>query len=101
MPSLSRRWRWVWSCRISTAANCGVDDALAFHHALNEPCGSVSMSATGPKPNLSNVTEAAAQKLVLPEPPLSEVAVMVYTSRPPSLYNYIAKRVSKYIREHK
>src|SRR5690606_41586666 len=54
------------------AANAGVSLGRSFHQAASEPCGSVSIRATGPAPASSAWTAMWPASVVLPDPPFWE-----------------------------
>ena len=50
----------------------GVAASRQFHHFAKLPCGSVSISATGPAPAISACTPICPASVVLPDPPFCE-----------------------------
>ena len=57
---------------MEVCANSGVSASRSFHQSAKLPWGSVSTSATGPKPARSACTAICPASVVLPEPPFCE-----------------------------
>src|SRR6185437_12114695 len=78
----SSRMRWIsWaSLQLLVRAKSGVSAARAFHHSDRLPCGSVSTSATGPKPVRSACTARCPASVVLPDPPFWEATAITCIS---------------------
>ena len=60
------------SCASVVEAKTGAALLRSFHHAASEPCGSVSIRATGPQLASSACTARWPDSVVLPEPPFCE-----------------------------
>ena len=54
----------------------GVSALRAFHQPARPPCGSASMTATGPTSAASAATARCAESVVSPDPPLREAIPM-------------------------
>ena len=75
-----------------TAAKTGVSACRAFHQAASEPCGSVSIKATGPDPAASASTPRCPDRVVLPTPPF-----WAQKARTCIMRNYVSTYVRKYV----
>src|SRR5580658_4578084 len=71
--------------RLPVFTKCGSSAVRAFHHCARLPCGSVSISETGPTPARQASTARCPDKVVFPDPPFCDAMTTVYKETPACL----------------